>query len=109
MREFIVYHKLYCQQHHKRPCTKCETLLEIANYIVQEEIVKLSVLWRAFFPNVIYESDKAMLKILKLPVAIFRQKGPSTPLHVTELCPEVNYQRLIQWLDKLTPESYLAV
>ena len=105
--EFVSFRTRYCQQHHSVSCKECYVLIEIANYIQDKGIVKVSDLYHKFFPSNKYKSDKAVRRLLQLPVAIFAlERSLGSQLHVTEYCPSVDYKRLMHWINKLVaPEQ----
>lgn len=83
--EFVSFRTRYCQQHHSVSCKECYVLIEIANYIQDKGIVKVSDLYHKLFPSNKYKSDKAVRRLLQLPVAIFRlERSLGSQLHVTE-------------------------
>ena len=105
--EFVSFRRRHCQQHHSVSCKECSILIEIANYIKDKGIVKVSDLYHKFFPGNKYKSDKAVRRLLQLPVAIFAlERYLGSRLHVTEYCPSVDYKRLVHWINKLiVPEQ----
>lgn len=105
--EFVSFRTRYCQQHHSVSCKECYVLIEIANYIQDKGIVKVSDLYHKFFPSNKYKSDKTVRRLLQLPVAIFAlERSLGSQLHVTEYCPSVDYKRLMHWINKLVaPEQ----
>jgi len=95
--EFILARKLYCKfQGHGncwKDCKICSQLINLANTISEEGICQVSTIFRKLF-NQIYQSDKAIRKLMHLPVAVFEMKlhGPGSQRRfVAELQPDMNY------------------
>lgn len=101
--EFVSFRLKYCQQHHCSSCKECCVLVEIAKNIVEEGICKVSSLYHKFFPDSKYKSDKAVRRLLKLPVAMFQvdSQAGDPPLYVTGYYPCIDYKRLVYWINKL--------
>ena len=84
LNEFFVVRKLFCKLHHRdtvpRECSRCYPLIRLSEKIGNEGICELSSLHRALFPTVKYQSDKAVRKLMQLPVAIFKLElsGPGS-------------------------------
>ena len=98
LNEFVVVRKLFCKLHHRdtKPlqCSRCYPLICLSERICNEGICELSSLYRALFPTVKYQSDKAVRKLMQLPVAIFKLElsGPgSQRLYVSEMRATVDY------------------
>lgn len=95
--EFVSARKLYCkmQKHSQQEeCTTCLPLIQLANEISEHGLCKVSLLFRKLFSSVKYQSDKAIKRLMQLPVAVFllELQGPgSQTLFVTELHPGINY------------------
>ena len=62
----------YYQQQYSVSYKECHVLVDIAKYKLDEGIVRVSCLYRKLFPNNTYKSDKAVRRLLQVPVAIFR-------------------------------------
>lgn len=92
----------HCERNHRVSCKECTNLTDAAKQIDDSGIVPLRSLFAFHFlsPGAKYKSDKALRRILQLPVAIFPmelQKGQKT-LFVTELNTAVNYEKLGEFL-----------
>lgn len=108
LEDFVPFRTKYCQQQHSVSCEECHVLVDVAKFILEEGIVKVSSLYHKFFPKNKYKSDKAVRRFLQLPVAIFTLESQSgiSCLHVTGYCPSTDYKQLMQWINKLiTPEK----
>ena len=98
LQEFILARKLYCKlQGHdiSDDCRICSPFINLANVILEQGICKVSSLFKRLFDNVKYQSDKAVRRLMQLPVAVFRMElqGPGSQcLFVTERQPGVNYE-----------------
>lgn len=102
LKEFIVARADHCERNHRVSCKECTNLTDAAKQIDDSGIVPLRSLFASHFlsPGAKYKSDKALRRILQLPVAIFPmelQKGQKT-LFVTELNTAVNYEKLGEFL-----------
>ena len=102
LKEFFVARADHCERNHRVSCKECTNLTDAAKQIDDSGIVPLRSLFASHFlsPGAKYKSDKALRRILQLPVAIFPmelQKGQKT-LFVTELNTAVNYEKLGEFL-----------
>ena len=102
LKEFIVAREDHCARNHLVSCKECTNLTDAAKQIDDSGIVPLRSLFASHFlsPGAKYKSDKAIRRILQLPVAIFSlelQKGQKK-LFVTELNTAVNYEKLGEFL-----------
>ena len=95
--EFILARKLYCKmQVHSRweECTQCLPLIKLANEISGHGLCQVSSLFKNLFSSNRYRSEKAVRKLIQLPVAVFELEiqGKGSQRHfVTELNPGVDY------------------
>ena len=103
LNQFIVVRKWYCKFHHKnvtfQTCVKCQQLILLAEMIRDEVFCELSSLYRKIFPNLKYQSDKAIRKLMQLPVVIFKLQlhGPgSQKLYICERRQMVDYKAFSQ-------------
>ena len=103
LNEFVVVRKLYCKLHHRdttpEECSRCHPLICLSERICSEGICELSSLYREVFPTLQYQSDKAVRKLMQLPVAIFKLEfsGPgSQRLYVSEIRAMVDYDAFCQ-------------
>ena len=86
-----------------------------AKDILSKGIAELKPLFQAHFPGAAYSSQKAVRRLMQLPVAIvmLQLKGPgSQKLFATQLSPNVDYCLLAEWMAKLkvgdNTEMYLS-
>ena len=103
LEEFVLYRLTYCQQHHRSSCQECYVLVNIAKHIIEEGIAKVSIIYHKFFPDHKYKSDKAVRRILQLPVAIFKIESQigHPQLYVTGYHPSKDFSTLVFWINKL--------
>ena len=99
LEEYSAYQADYCMRYHKKHCSACPPLMNIASHIVQEGIVKVSEVYKREFPATKYQSDKAVRRLMQLPVVILKLEH----LFVTELRPDLDYRTLINWIKKTMP------
>ena len=103
--EYVTYRTEYCKRYHKEMCIECKTLVQAATYILKDGIVKVSDVFKIFSSTTAckYKSDKAVRRLMQLPVVIFKLKQ----LFVTENAPGVDYSRMIEWITKVMPMEYI--
>ena len=103
LEEFVSYRLTNCQQHHRSGCQECCVLVNIAKHIIGEGIAKVSIIYHKFFPDNKYKSDKAVRRLLQLPVAIFKIESQigHPQLYVTGYYPGTDFSRLVFWINKL--------
>ena len=95
--DFVAVRKLYCKvqkQSDWKECTKCLPLIQLANKVSEHGICQVSTLFQRLFPNIKYQSDKAIRKLMQLPVAIFQlelEDPGLQKLFVTERYSGINY------------------
>ena len=99
LKDFVIYRGEYCKRCHNSHCTECIVLINMASYILKEGVAKVSEVFKMQFPNKIYKSDKAVQRLLQLPVVIVKGEF----LFVTEKRPDVNYKILLELLPKMLP------
>ncbi|CAB4005888.1 Hypothetical predicted protein [Paramuricea clavata] len=103
--EFIVAVKRHCSDiHSDRICVTCKPVVIAANEIAKKGIVPLSALYRQCFGTV-YKSDKAIRRIIQLPVIIFRSFNQ---LFVTAFVDRVDYTKLVQCVYKYIPQKTMS-
>ena len=70
--EYRRYRAEYCTRYHKEQCVECHALINMALHISQKGIVKVSDVYKSQFPEKKYQSDKAVRRLMQLPVVIFK-------------------------------------
>jgi hypothetical protein len=85
-----------CKSLHVKPNScSCKALIEAANMIISEGIVKLSVVFKKVFPQATYRSFNAKRRLLRIPlVAISIRKE----LYLMEKVTGFNYNSLVLFL-----------
>lgn len=94
MQDFIAVRKLYCEKTHDNPCAECKNLISAAEEILKSVVVDLKSLSLSHLKISSYRSDKAIRRIMQLPVVVIRLclNGPgSQKLYVTEKMKGVEY------------------
>ena len=99
LEEYRRYRAEYCTRYHKEQCVECDALINMALHISQKGIVKVSDVYKSQFPEKKYQSDKAVRRLMQLPVVIFKQQH----LYVTELRSEVDYKTFVDWIARTMP------
>lgn len=97
-----------CSTKHSNENGKCScaSMIEAANMVLKEGIVKLSTIFRAVFPNVSYCSSNAKSRLLRiLLVAIFINKKQ----YVMEKIDGFNYMSLITFLESDAVENLACI
>lgn len=89
------------EEYHKEQCVKCDALINMALHISQKGIVKVSDVYKSQFPEKKYQSDKAVRRLMQLPVVIFKQQH----LYVTELRSDVDYKTFVDWIARTMPDE----
>ncbi|CAH3159030.1 unnamed protein product [Porites lobata] len=72
LEEYRRYRAEYCTRYHKEQCVECDALINMALHISQKGIVKVSDVYKSQFPEKKYQSDKAVRRLMQLPVVIFK-------------------------------------
>lgn len=104
LEEYIFSLKCYCSLYHKVGCVKCQSALNASLCLTKEGIVPLTFLYREHFKSK-YKSDKAIRRIIQLPVVIFRAFGQ---LFVTEFVKDVDFLKLFGFVSKLVPAKRIS-
>ena len=115
LKKFVMARRDHCERNQSVPCGECKSLIAAAEQLNESGIVPLQSLFKSHFlaPNVKYKPDKAIRKVMQLPVVIFpvQRQGGQT-LYVRELDPAVNYAKLGEFLKSLSdfkhPNSQVA-
>ena len=72
LEEYRRYRAEYCTRYHKEQCVECDALINMVLHISQKGIVKVSDVYKSQFPEKKYQSDKAVRRLMQLPVVIFK-------------------------------------
>ena len=105
LNEYVVAVKKYCSIFHvAQECSKCELILKVAGDLMNSGIVPLPALYRKHFRST-YKSDKAIRRVIQLPVVIFRAFGQ---LFVTEYVEDVDFTKLASCVSHFVPEKGLT-
>lgn len=105
LNEYVVAVKKYCSIFHvAQECSKCELILKVAGDLMDSGIVPLPALYRKHFRST-YKSDKAIRRVIQLPVVIFRAFGQ---LFVTEYVEDVDFTKLASCVSHFVPEESLT-
>ncbi|CAB4022429.1 Hypothetical predicted protein, partial [Paramuricea clavata] len=101
LEEFVEARQIHCGlQRHSSDCY-CNSLIEAAKEIISGGICPLALLYKTRF-NQQYKTDKAVQQLMQLPVVIFPIK---TKLYVTRYSSGTNYDKFIELLENLVPDS----
>ena len=106
--DFLVARKLYCQHKHLNSIlSECETCLSLINAAKQVEcqgVVNLKTLFCSHFKSSSCRTDKAIRRLMQLPVVVFKIKGT---LYVVEYTNGTDYEKLAEIIEKLIPDQKL--
>ncbi len=104
LEEFVTGREMYCQKiHNQLSCQQCSSLITFAKDLSKHGLVPLSESFRKCF-DCEYKSDKAIRRLMQLPVAVFRIKDK---LYVAENRPDMNYTRFVKFLNMLVPTELM--
>lgn len=100
--EFQLARKMYCQEQHGCPlsCKMRVPLIEAAKQVETQGVVPLKRLYCSQFVSKAYKCDKAVRRLMQLPVVVLKLKGT---LYVLEYCPSTAYDKLQNLMEKLVP------
>lgn len=102
LEEFVEARQIHCGlQRHSSDCY-CNSLVEAAKQIISGGICQLSLLYKTRFNQQQYKTDKAVRQLMQLPVVIFPIKSK---LYVTRYSSGTNYDKFIELLENLVPDS----
>lgn len=105
LNEYVVAVKKYYSIFHvAQECSKCELILKVAGDLMDSGIVPLPALYRKHFRST-RKSDKAIRRVIQLPVVIFRAFGQ---LFVTEYVEDVDFTKLASCVSHFVPEKSLT-
>ena len=101
LKEYVTYRTEFCARFHKTNCMDCPALTNLASEILRKGIVKVAEVFKMQFSSSKYQSDKAVRRLMQLPVVIFKREN----LFVTELRSDVNYDKMVDWIEKIVPQN----
>ena len=78
LKEYILAQKTVCKKDHCSPCTECDSLLSIAQTIVDSGYVVLSEAFRNAFLEIRYSAEVARHRLLAMPLVSIVVGSPST-------------------------------
>ena len=100
LKEFVAGREMYCQKiHNQLNCRQCTSLITFAKELSKHGLVPLSESFRKCF-DCKYKSDKAIRRLMQLPIAVFRIKDK---LYVAENRSDMNFTRFVKFLSMLVP------
>lgn len=68
LEQYVVELREYCSNAHNQPCTDCTRMIDVATIILERNFCRL----REAFKLVKYTADRAITKLLKMPLAVVR-------------------------------------
>ena len=102
--DYIKGRQLYCSEHHKTPCTKCESMLRVAQIVHTAGYCSLPHAFKIVSPGVKYMAEKARRLLLQMPLVSIHignpDKGNSFSIVIGH-CRGVDYSKLSLVLDGL--------
>lgn len=76
--EYIIARKIVCSRNHNISCTECDSLLTVAQSIVDAGYAVLSEAFRTAFPKIKYTAEVARRRLLQMPLVSIVVGNPST-------------------------------
>ena len=95
--DYITARQAYCSNHHNSPCSKCESMLHVAQVVLTEGYYSLSQAFNVVSPGVKYMAEKARRKLLQMPLVSVCIGSPASGRSFTiliEHCHGVNYSKI---------------
>lgn len=78
LKDYILARRSFCMQGHSTDCTECDSLLMVAQSIVDDGYVIMSEAFRKSFPTVKYTAEIARRKFLQMPLVNIIVGDPSS-------------------------------
>ena len=66
--DYVTARTIFCELHHKHPCTQCIPLLNIAKYVLENGHIQLSTAFKQAYPTQKYKTDIAISRLLRMPL-----------------------------------------
>ncbi len=99
--EYITARSPYCMCHHPNPvCGKCKTMLNVAQTVLENGYVRLSVDFKSAFPSQKYETDIALQRFLQMPLACVKVQKLQL-WFLVEFKEGVDYLKLVSFVEAL--------
>lgn len=102
--EFSIVKLLYCEANHRNTCTECKALAECAIDISECGVTSLRKVFCKHFPKSKYISNKAVRRLMNLPVIIFDTKTKlvgADRLFVTENKSNMDCKSFVRWYSEV--------
>ena len=100
--EFVKARQIHCDLHGHASNCYCKSLINAAREIINAGICQLALLYKKYFNQFQYKSDKAVRQFMQLPVAIFPVKSK---LFIAEYSNGLDYNKLANLIESLVPKS----
>ena len=100
LKEYIAARTLYCEMHHKQPCTSCNAMLTVAQAVNSNGFQKLSEAFKAAFPKLNYKQDTARLQLLQMPLVCVRlgdSRKKTQSWYLVEFVEGVDYLKFVHF------------
>ena len=111
LREYIAARTLYCEMHHKQPCTSCNAMLHVAQAVSSNGFQKLSEAFRAAFLNLTYKQDTARLRLLQMPlvcICLGDSRKQTQFWYLVEFIEGVDYMKFVHFAAALQSAKPVA-
>ena len=66
--DYVTARTIFCELHHKHPCTQCIPLLSIAKCVLENGHIQLSTAFKQAYPTQKYKTDIAISRLLRMPL-----------------------------------------
>ena len=102
--EYIVVQTEYCSGIHKQPCSDCQRMLQVARIILDENFCRLRQGFEIVSPTAAYTSDRAITKLLRMPLVAVRIGSQKSGMAFTILMEKfqgTDYKKMALLLNKI--------
>lgn len=101
LKEYMLARKFVCERNHPSSCTECNSLLTVAQQVVDNGHAVMSASFQNAFPKVKYSAEVARRRLLQMPLVSIVVGNPSTGTSLTFLLESqisVDYEAIQQLL-----------
>ena len=102
--QYITVRTHICTAEHQHPCLSCIGLLKVARAVNEHGFIKLSDAFKLAFPEQIYKTDIARLRILQVPLASIRVgelKSGNSCWYLVPFVEGLDYNKFVPFLEAL--------
>ena len=102
--EYKIVRTKYCSSVHNQPCTTCSCMLHVASLVLKQKFCLLHKAFTIVSSDSKYSSERAITKLLKMPLVAIRIGKPSSGSAFTillEMFPGTDYAEMSHLLNQL--------